>query len=202
MLIDVVVLGMLGCIDVFLILVVVDSLICIEYNFNKELVGQGIGNVMFGLFGGLGGVGVIMGMVVNIQFGGCIVLFGLIWVMVLLVVILGVVKLVVIIFLVVLVGIVFKVGVDIIDWGFFKWVYYVFIKGVLIMYVVIVLMVLVDLIVVVGIGVFIVNIFIIDCMSVLQFKVVKSISDVDDEIFFFVNEKCWLDEGNGWVLFF
>lgn len=39
MFVDVVVLGMFGCIDVLFILVVVDSFICMEYNFNKELVG-------------------------------------------------------------------------------------------------------------------------------------------------------------------
>lgn len=202
MLIDAAVLGMLGCIDALLTSVVADSLTRTEHNSNKELVGQGIGNVMSGLFGGLGGAGATMGTVVNIQSGGRTALSGLIRAMVLLVVILGAAKLAATIPLAVLAGIAFKVGVDIIDWGFLKRAHHVSIKGALIMYAVIALTVLVDLIAAVGIGVFIANILTIDRMSALQSKSVKSISDADDEILLSANEKRWLDEGNGRVLLF
>ncbi|QHV01030.1 bicarbonate transporter BicA [Synechocystis sp. CACIAM 05] len=202
MLIDAAVLGMLGCIDALLTSVVADSLTRTEHNSNKELVGQGIGNVMSGLFGGLGGAGATMGTVVNIQSGGRTALSGLIRAMVLLVVILGAAKLAATIPLAVLAGIAFKVGVDIIDWGFLKRAHHVSIKGALIMYAVIALTVLVDLIAAVGIGVFIANILTIDRMSALQSKAVKSISDADDEILLSANEKRWLDEGNGRVLLF
>ncbi|MBE9197302.1 SulP family inorganic anion transporter, partial [Synechocystis sp. LEGE 06083] len=202
MLIDAAVLGMLGCIDALLTSVVADSLTRTEHNSNKELVGQGIGNVMSGLFGGLGGAGATMGTVVNIQSGGRTALSGLIRAMVLLVVILGAAKLAATIPLAVLAGIAFKVGVDIIDWGFLKRAHHVSIKGALIMYAVIALTVLVDLIAAVGIGVFIANILTIDRMSALQSEAVKSISDADDEILLSANEKRWLDEGNGRVLLF
>ncbi|MBE9174156.1 SulP family inorganic anion transporter [Synechocystis salina LEGE 06155] len=202
MLIDAAVLGMLGCIDALLTSVVADSLTRTEHDSNKELVGQGIGNVMSGLFGGLGGAGATMGTVVNIQSGGRTALSGLIRAMVLLVVILGAAKLAATIPLAVLAGIAFKVGVDIIDWGFLKRAHHVSIKGALIMYAVIVLTVLVDLIAAVGIGVFIANILTIDRMSALQSEAVKSISDADDEILLSANEKRWLDEGNGRVLLF
>ncbi len=89
MLVDGAVLGMLGCIDALLTSVVADSLTRTEHNSNKELIGQGIGNVMSGLFGGLGGAGATMGTVVNIQAGGRTALSGLTRAMVLLVVILG-----------------------------------------------------------------------------------------------------------------
>ncbi|MBE9202598.1 SulP family inorganic anion transporter [Synechocystis salina LEGE 06099] len=202
MLIDAAVLGMLGCIDALLTSVVADSLTRTEHNSNKELVGQGIGNVMSGLFGGLGGAGATMGTVVNIQSGGRTALSGLIRAMVLLVVILGAAKLAATIPLAVLAGIAFKVGVDIIDWGFLKRAHHVSIKGALIMYAVIALTVLVDLIAAVGIGVFIANILTIERMSALQSKSVKSISDADDEILLSATEKRWLDEGNGRVLLF
>ena len=52
-----VVLGVLGCIDALLTSVVADSLTRQEHNSDKELVGQGIGNMMSGLFGGLPGAG-------------------------------------------------------------------------------------------------------------------------------------------------
>jgi SulP family sulfate permease len=202
MFMDAAVLGMLGCIDALLTSVVADSLTRTEHNSDKELIGQGIGNLMSGLFGGLGGAGATMGTVVNIQAGGRTALSGLTRAMVLLVVILGAAKLAATIPLAVLAGIAFKVGVDIIDWNFLKRAHHVSIKGALIMYAVIALTVLVDLIAAVGIGVFVANILTIDKMSALQAKSVKSITDTDDEILLSPTEKRWLDEGNGKVLLF
>ena len=66
MFIDAIVLGMLGCIDALLTSVVADSLMRKRHNSDKQLIGQGIGNVMSGLFGGLPGAGATMGTVVSI----------------------------------------------------------------------------------------------------------------------------------------
>ena len=52
MLLDAIVLGMLGCIDALLTSVVADNITRKQHNSDKELIGQGIGNVMSGLFGG------------------------------------------------------------------------------------------------------------------------------------------------------
>ena len=41
-----------------------------KHNSNKELVGQGIGNVFAGFFGGIPGAGATMRTVVNIRTGG------------------------------------------------------------------------------------------------------------------------------------
>ncbi|MEB3161446.1 MAG: SulP family inorganic anion transporter [Synechocystis sp.] len=202
MAVDAVVLAMLGCIDALLTSVVADSLTRTEHDSNKELIGQGIGNLMSGLFGGLGGAGATMGTVVNIQSGGRTALSGLTRAMVLLVVILGAAKLAATIPLAVLAGIAFKVGIDIIDWGFLKRAHHVSIKGALIMYGVIALTVLVDLIAAVGIGVFVANVLTIDKMSALQSESVKTITDADDEILLSPTEKRWMDEANGRVLLF
>ncbi|MGB7415538.1 MAG: SulP family inorganic anion transporter [Thermosynechococcaceae cyanobacterium] len=202
MFVDAVVLGMLGCIDALLTSVVADSLTRTEHNSNKELIGQGLGNVMSGLFGGLAGAGATMGTVVNIQAGGKSALSGLTRAGVLLIVILGAASLTATIPLAVLAGIAFKVGVDIVDWSFLKRAHEISVKGALIMYGVILLTVLVDLMVAVGVGVFIANILTIDRMSMLQSESVKSISDADDTIQLNANEKRWLDEGNGRVLLF
>ena len=70
MLLDAIVLGMLGCIDSMLTSVIADNLTRTEHKSNKELIGQGLGNIMSGLFGGLPGAGATMGTVVNIQSGG------------------------------------------------------------------------------------------------------------------------------------
>lgn len=196
------VLGMLGCIDALLTSVVADSLTRTDHDSNKELIGQGLGNVVSGLFGGLPGAGATMGTVVNIQSGGRTAVSGLTRAFVLLVVILGAAGLTATIPLAVLAGIAFKVGIDIIDWDFLKRAHTISWKGALIMYGVILLTVLVDLIVAVGVGVFIANVLTIDRMSRLQSDSVRTISDADDEIQLQSDEQRWLDEANGRVLLF
>ncbi|TVQ16857.1 MAG: SulP family inorganic anion transporter [Leptolyngbya sp. DLM2.Bin15] len=202
MIVDAAVLGMLGCIDALLTSVVADSLTRTEHDSNKELIGQGIGNLMSGLFGGIAGAGATMGTVVNIQTGGKTALSGLTRAAVLLVVILGAGNLAGMIPLAVLAGIALKVGVDIIDWSFLKRAHEVSVKGALIMYGVIILTVLVDLIAAVGIGVFVANILTIDRMSTLQAGSVQTITDADDAVLIHADEKRWLDEANGRVLLF
>lgn len=202
MFVDAAVLGMLGCIDALLTSVIADSLTRTEHSSNKELIGQGLGNLVSGLFGGLPGAGATMGTVVNIQAGGRSALSGLTRALVLLVVILGAAKLAAIIPLAVLAGIALRVGLKIIDWDFLKRAHKISIKGALIMYGVILLTVLVDLIAAVGIGVFVANVLTIDRMSSLQAESVKTISDADDDIQLDPTEKRWLDEGNGRVLLF
>ena len=199
---DAAVLGMLGCIDALLTSVVADSLTRTEHNSNKELIGQGLGNIVSGLFGGIAGAGATMGTVVNIQTGGRTALSGLTRALVLLVVILGAASLTATIPLAVLAGIALKVGVDIIDWGFLKRAHEVSWKGALIMYGVIAMTVLVDLITAVGIGVFVANILTIDKMSTLQSRSIKVISDDDDSVVLSATEKRWLDEAQGRVLLF
>lgn len=202
MLVDAAVLGMLGCIDALLTAVIADSITRTEHDSNKELIGQGLGNLVSGLFGGLPGAGATMGTVVNIQAGGRSALSGISRAVILMLVILAFKDLASQIPQAVLAGIALKVGVDIVDWGFLKRAHLISIKGALIMYLVIALTVLVDLIAAVGIGVFIANILTIDKMSSLQAKSVKSISTGDGDLMLPENEKALLDEGKGKVLLF
>jgi len=202
MLVNAAVLGMLGCIDALLTSVVADSLTRTEHDSNKELIGQGLGNIASGLFGGIAGAGATMGTVVNIQAGGKTALSGLTRAAVLLVVILGAANLAATIPLAVLAGIALKVGVDIIDWGFLKRAHQISLKGAFTMYLVIALTVLVDLIAAVGIGVFIANILTIERMTSLQLEPVKTINDADDMVSLTANEQRWMTQSKGRVLLF
>ena len=202
MLIDAAVLGMLGCIDALLTAVIADSITRTEHNSNKELIGQGLGNLVSGLFGGLAGAGATMGTVVNIQAGGRSALSGISRAVILMVVILALTGVAAQIPQAVLAGIALKVGVDIVDWGFIKRAHRISISGALIMYLVIALTVLVDLIAAVGIGVFIANILTIDKMSELQSKSVKSVSTGDGDLDISDDERRLLDQGRGQVLLF
>lgn len=168
MIIDGIVLGMLGCIDTLLTSVIADSLTRTEHKSNKELIGQGIGNLMSGLFGGLPGAGATMGTVVNIQTGAQTALSGLTRAILLLILVMGAASLIQSVPLAVLAGIALKVGFNILDWSFLKRAHKVSLQTTLIMYGVLLLTVFVDLIVAVGVGVFIANILTIERLSELQ----------------------------------
>jgi sulfate permease, SulP family len=202
MLVDGVMLGMLGCIDTLLTAVVADSLTRTEHDSNKELIGQGIGNIVSGFCGGLPGAGATMGTVVNIQTGAQSAVSGLTRALILLVVVLGAAKLTQPIPMAVLAGIALKVGIDILDWSFLKRSHKISTKGSLIMYGVLLLTVFVDLIVAVGVGVFIANILTINQLSEMQASGVKLISDFDDDTELSDEQKLLLDKGQGRVLLF
>ena len=201
MLIDAIVLGMLGCIDALLTSVVADSITRKRHNSDKELIGQGIGNIMSGLFGGLPGAGATMGTVVSIQAGARTALAGLVRAGILLVVILWAADLTSVIPLAVLAGIALKVGIDIIDWGFLKRAHYISGKGALITYGVILLTVFVDLIAAVGIGLFVANVMTITKLSELQESDVNAVTDPDNtDLDLSSREKEILRNANGKIM--
>ncbi|MGB5735657.1 MAG: SulP family inorganic anion transporter [Thiohalocapsa sp.] len=171
--VDALVLAMLGAIDALLTSVIADSLTRTQHNSDKELVGQGLGNLASGLFGGLPGAGATMGTVVNIQTGGRTALSGVTRALILAVVVFGASGVVEIIPKAVLAGIAIKVGIDIIDWGFLKRAHKVSMRGALIMYGVIAMTVFVDLITAVGIGLFVANILTIRRLADLQSEEVR-----------------------------
>ncbi|WP_372592441.1 SulP family inorganic anion transporter [Guyparkeria sp.] len=173
MVINALVLAMLGSIDALLTSVIADSLTRKEHNSDKELVGQGLGNLASGMFGGLPGAGATMGTVVNIQTGARTALAGLVRAGVLGVVVFGASGLVEDIPKAILAGIAIKVGIDIIDWGFLRRAHKLSMRGALIMYGVIAMTVFVDLITAVGIGLFVANILTIRRLSDLQSEHVR-----------------------------
>ena len=173
MIIDAVVLALLGSIDALLTSVIADSLTRTQHNSDKELMGQGLGNLVSGLFGGLPGAGATMGTVVNIQTGARTALSGLTRALILAVVVFGASALVEPIPKAVLAGIAIKVGIDIIDWGFLRRAQRVSLRGALIMYGVILMTVFVDLITAVAVGLFVANVLTIRRLADLQSEGVK-----------------------------
>lgn len=176
MLVDALVLAMLGSIDALLTSVIAENLTKQEADPNKELVGQGLGNMASGLFGGIPGAGATMGTVVNIQAGARSALSGLVRVGVLLVVIVFIADLTALIPMAVLAGIALKVGIDIIDWGFLKRAHRVSSKAAAIMYGVILLTVFVDLMVAVAIGIFVANMLTIERLTKVHSDSVQAIN--------------------------
>lgn len=203
MVIDALVLGTLGCIDTLLTAVIGDSLTRQEHDSDKELRGQGLANMLSGLFGALPGAGATMGTVTNIQVGARSPLSGVFRAAVLALVVLVAGGLTEPIPMAVLAGIAVYVGFNILDWSFIQRAHKVSVQGMAIMYGVMLLTVFVDLIVAVGLGVFISNIIIIERLSREQARQVKAISDADeDDVPLTESERGLLDKANGKVLFF
>jgi len=202
MLIDALVLAVLGSIDALLTSVIAENMTRKESDANKELIGQGIGNLASGMFGGLPGAGATMGTVLNIKTGARTALSGLVRAAILLVVVLWAAELTAQIPLAVLAGIALKVGFDIIDWDFLRRAHIVSQKAAWIMYGVIGLTVFVDLITAVAIGVFIANFLTIDRMTKILGDSVKTIDRPDPSNNMNRDECELLQQAQGRVLVF
>ena len=203
MIIDALVLGTLGCIDTLLTAVIGDSLTRTEHDSDKELRGQGLANMISGLFGALPGAGATMGTVTNIQVGARSPVSGIVRALVLALVVLVAGGLTEPIPMAVLAGIAVYVGFNILDWSFIQRAHKVSLSGMAIMYGVMLLTVFVDLIAAVGLGVFISNIIIIEKLSREQTRHVKAISDSDNNsVPLTDDERAMLDQAQGKVLFF
>ena len=146
------ILALLGSVDSLLTSLIADSLTGTRHNPNRELVGQGIGNVVAGLFGALPGAGATMGTVTNIRAGGRTPASGALRALLLLALVLGLGRFVEPIPLAALAGVLIKVGWDIIDWRLLSRVHRLRRDHLVVMAMTLGLTVFVDLITAVAIG--------------------------------------------------
>lgn len=142
----------LGSIDTLLTSVVADNVTKTKHNSNKELVGQGIGNMAAGLFSGIPGAGATMRTMVNIKSGGRTQLSGMVHALLLLAILLGLGKYVQYVPLSVLAGILITVGVGIIDFKGLKDLFKIPRADAIVLITVLLLTVFVDLLIAVAIG--------------------------------------------------
>lgn len=109
-------LALLGSIDSLLTSVVADNMTKTKHKPNRELIGQGIGNSIASIFGGIPGAGATIRTVVNINAGGKTKLSGMIAGIMLLVVLLGLGSVASKIPQAVLAGILVTVGIGVMDY--------------------------------------------------------------------------------------
>jgi len=147
------VLALLGSIDSLLTSIVADSITRTNHDSNKELIGQGIGNIAAGIIGGLPGAGATMRTVINVRAGGRTPLSGALHSVVLLLLLIGLGPVAEHIPLAVLAGILMKVGWDIIDWGYLRYIHRVPMEKTVVMLITFGLTVFVDLITAVAVGI-------------------------------------------------
>lgn len=188
-------LALLGAIDSLLTSVVADNMTKTKHKPNKELVGQGIGNSIAAIFGGLPGAGATIRTVVNINAGGKTKLSGMIAGIMLLIIMLLLGPIASKIPAAVLAGILITVGIGVMDYKGLKAIPYLpkdiklgpikLSSEVMIMLVVLLLSTFWDLIYAVGIGLVIASLMFMKKIGDLT----AERSDVKS-----LNEKAWEDE--------
>ena len=145
-------LALLGAIDSLLTSIVADNMTKTIHEPNKELIGQGIGNSIGALFGGIPGAGATIRTVVNINSGGKTRLSGMIAGLLLLFILLAVGPIASKIPAAVLAGILITVGIGVMDYKGLKAIPYMPKPEVFILFIVLVLSSIWNLVYAVGIG--------------------------------------------------
>lgn len=190
-------LSLLGAIDSLLTSVVADNMTKTKHKPNKELIGQGIGNSIAALFGGIPGAGATIRTVVNINAGGKTKLSGMIAGIMLLLIMLVLAPVASKIPAAVLAGILITVGIGVMDYKGLKAIPSLprdikfgplkLSSEVLIMIIVLLLSTFWDLIYAVGIGLVI--------ASLMFMKKIGDLTAERSDVKSLKKEKAWADEG-------
>lgn len=181
-------LALLGCIDSLLTSVVADNMTKTVHEPNRELVGQGIGNSMGALFGGIPGAGATIRTVVNIKSGGKTRLSGMIAGLLLLFILLAIGPIASQIPAAVLAGILITVGIGVMDYKGLKAIPYMPRQEVIILLVVLILSSIWNLVYAVGIGLII--------ASLIFMKKIGDLTSKSFNVLPLAPEKAWGDELN------
>jgi len=179
-------LALLGAIDSLLTSVVADNMTKTKHRPNKELIGQGIGNSIGAIFGGLPGAGATIRTVVNINAGGKTRLSGMMAGVLLLVVLLALGPVASQIPAAVLAGILITVGIGVMDYKGLKAIPNMPRTEVIIMLIVLVLSSVWNLVYAVGIGLVI--------ASLMFMKKMGDLTAERSDVKSLLKEKAWKDE--------
>ena len=179
-------LAMLGAIDSLLTSVVADNMTKTKHNPNKELIGQGIGNSIGAIFGGIPGAGATIRTVVNISSGGKTRLSGMVAAILLLIILLALGPVASQIPQAVLAGILITVGIGVMDYKGLKAIPNMPKSEIIIMFLVLILSVFWDLVNAVGVGLVLASLMFMKKMGDLM----AQRSDVKP----LLQEKAWADE--------
>jgi SulP family sulfate permease len=175
------VIGGLGSIDSLLTSLVADNVTRNFHDSDQELTGQGIGNLIAGIFGGIPGAGATIRTLSNIRAGGRTPISGMFHALVLLLIALGLGPLVAYIPHAALAGVLLKVGVDVIDWRFLRRMHRAPRADLITMLIVLALTVFVDVITAVAAGMIFASLLFVKETAELQMESIRTISHADSE---------------------
>ena len=179
-------LALLGAIDSLLTSVVADNMTKTKHKPNKELIGQGIGNSIAAVFGGIPGAGATIRTVVNINAGGKTRLSGMTAGVILLIILLALGPAASQIPAAVLAGILITVGIGVMDYKGLKAIPYMPRLEVAIMLIVLVLSSFWNLVFAVGIGLII--------ASLIFMKKIGDLTAEGSDVKSLLKEKVRMDE--------
>mgnify|MGYP000137805803 CR=1 FL=1 len=182
-------LAVVGAIDTLLTSVVVDKKTKTKHNSNKEMIGQGLGNMLSAAIGGIPGAGATMRSIVNINAGGRSRISGVIHSTVLLIILFFTGNYAELIPLPVLAGILVTVGIDIINYKEIKQFIHAPRTDAVIMLMVLSLTVFIDLFQAVAIGLVMALI-----LFMKKISVITEDKPVESYVKDFTREKPWADE--------
>lgn len=163
----------LSTLDSLMTSLTVDSITNELHDSDQELVGQGIGNIVAGLFGALPGGGATMRTVTNLRAGGTTPLSGILHAIFILAIVLWAGEYTAYIPVAVLAAILTHVGISIIDWNFLKRLHQVPLFSVGLMLSTMIMSVAFDLVTAVLVGVFLANLVTIRRLSEIQLDNIK-----------------------------
>ena len=178
-----IILALLGAVHSLLTSLLADSLTGGRHNPNRELVGQGIGNMVSGLFGGLPGAATTVGTAINIRAGGRTRASGALSAVALLLFLLGLGRYVEPIPRAALAGLLMKVGWDIIDWHLLARLHRIRREHLTVMMITLGLTVFVDLVTGIAIGLIAAAMAHVRQLERLEMDSVVSVPLLDQEFF-------------------
>ncbi|WP_084191101.1 SulP family inorganic anion transporter [Methylomarinum vadi] len=184
-------LAALGTLDSLLTSVVADNMTKTQHDSNRELFGQGLGNIASALIGGIPGAGATMRTVVNIKSGGRTRFSGMVHSIAMVLVLLGAGQYAALVSQPVLAGILITVGIGIIDYKGLKHIRHVPRIDSIVMLTVLAITVFADLLVAIAVG-----------MVLASVLFMKKMSDILEAHYMvgpvgsFAREESWSDELN------
>jgi SulP family sulfate permease len=173
--------ALLGSIDSLLASLAADTKTNTWHNSERELIGQGIGNLVAGFFGGIPGAGTQVRTMTNIRNGGRTRLSGVIHSLALVVMVVALYATLPLIPMSALAGVLIRIALTIIDWRYLRLVRTAPRSGVALMFAVLVLTISVNLLVAVAVGTVLASLIFVKRMADLQLEGVRTLDNTAGE---------------------
>lgn len=169
--------ALLGAIDSLLASLAADTATNTLHNSDRELVGQGLGNLAAGLVGGIPGAGATLRTMTNVRNGGRTPLSGVIHSAMLVLMVAGLGFAIPLIPTAALAAVLIRIAIAIIDWRYLSRARTAPRTGLALMFTVLALTVAVNLLVAVAVGIVMASLVLVKRMADLQLKSVRTIDN-------------------------
>ncbi len=173
--------ALLGSIDSVLASMAADHATQTFHDTERELIGQGIGNLVAGFAGGIAGAGATLRTMTNVSAGGRTKWSAVICALMMLAVVLTFGRLFAYIPAAVLSGVLIKIAIDTIDWRYLKRVRTAPRSGVLLMFTVMALTIVFNLVVAAAVGFVLASLMFVKRMADLQLESVHAVDNPSGE---------------------